>query len=241
MGSEAMNPLSTTHLNDEQLMDAYYGEFNASGHLTLCDECRGRFDRLRDVLDSLRELPIPECDAGYGSAVWTTLLPKLPKDRPRRWWFQWWSLGPAFAVLLVIAFVTGRLTERISGTHGISERARERVLLISLSDYLEQSQIVLANVENAAPGTSDLAGERDRAHELLGANRLLRQAADRLGDYADAALLDELERVLLDVANSPAHSSASDLEQLQQRIEREGLLFRVRITSTASRERGQKL
>jgi hypothetical protein len=236
-----MNRLPAAHLNDEQLTDAYYGEFDASGHLTVCDECRGRFDRLRDVLDSFNEYPIPERDAGYGSAVWSKLLPQLPPDRPRRLWLRWWTLGPAFAALLVIAFVTGRLTERNSNAHGISEKARERVLLISLSDYLEQSQIVLANVENAAPGTADVAGERDRAHELLGANRLLRQAAERLGDFADAALLDELERVLLDVANSPVRSSPAELEQIQQRIEGEGLLFRVRITSTASRERGQKL
>jgi hypothetical protein len=75
----------------------------------------------------------------------------------------------------------------------------------------------------------------------LGANRLLRQTAARLGDYADAALLDELERVLLDVANSPLHSSPAEVERVQQRIEQQGLLFRVRVTSTASRERGQKL
>lgn len=148
---------------------------------------------------------------------------------------------PAFAALLVIAFVSGRLMERGSRPAGISDKARERVLLISLSDHLEQSQIVLANVANASPGSAGLSDERDRAHELLGANRLLRQAALRLNDFADAALLDELERVLLDVANSPIRSSPADLEQVQQRIEHEGLLFRVRVTSTASRERGQKL
>lgn len=236
-----MNRLSMTHLDDEQLMDAYYGELDASGHLTICDECRGRFDRLRDVLDSFHEYPIPERDAGYSSAVWSKLLPQLPKDRPQRWWFRWWTWTPALAALLILAFVAGRVTVRDNNIGGISEKARERVLLISLSDYLEQSQIVLANVENAAPGTADLNSERDRAHELLGANRLLRQAAERLGDYTDAALLDELERVLLDVANSPVRSSPAELEQIQQRIEREGLLFRVRITSTDSRERGQKL
>lgn len=238
-----MSEFPMKHLEEEQLVDAYYGEFDASGHLTACGECRGRFERLREVLDAFNEFPIPERDAGHGSEVWTRLLPKLPADRPQRWWHRWWILTPAFAAMLTLAFVTGRLIERGSGSHadGISEKARERVLLISLSDHLEQSQIVLANVANAAPGTADLADERDRAHELLGANRLLRQTAARLGDYADAALLDELERVLLDVANSPVHSSPADVERVQQRIEQEGLLFRVRVTSTASREKGQKL
>ena len=68
-------------------------------------------------------------------------------------WLRWWMLTPAFAALLTIAFVAGRLTERSSQASGISEKARERVLLMSLSDHLEQSQIVLANVANADPGS----------------------------------------------------------------------------------------
>lgn len=241
MGGETMNHVSVPHLTDEQLMNAYYGEGDASGHLTACDECRGRFDRLREVLDSFNQFPVPQRDANYGAAVWSKLLTKLPPDRPQRWWLRWWTLTPALVTLLVMAFLGGRLWERSSHAYGITQKARERVLLISLSDHLEQSQIVLANVANAAPGTTDLADERDRAHELLGANRLLRQAAARSGDFADAALLDELEHVLLDVANSPIRSSAADLERLQRQIENEGLLFKVRVTSRASRERGEKL
>jgi hypothetical protein len=229
------------HLSEEQLLDAYYGEFDASGHLTACDECRVEFERLKEVLDTFREYRGPQRNAGHAGEVWTRLLPKLPQDRPGRLWLRWWALTPVLAALLTITFVTGRWTERHSHTSAISEKARERVLLISLSDHLEQSQIVLANVANADFGTPDLADERDRAHELLGANRLLRQTAVRLGDLTDAALLDELERVLLDVANSPVHSSPGDLERIQQRIEAEGLLFRVRITSTVSREKGQTL
>ncbi len=69
----------------------------------------------------------------------------------------------------------------------------------------------------------------------------LRQTAARAGDASQAALLDELERVLLDIANSPSNISSGDLETLQRRIESEGLLFKVRITSTDVREKGQKL
>jgi hypothetical protein len=142
--------------------------------------------------------------------------------------------------LLVAAFLGGRLAER-TAPNGISQQSRERVLLMSLSDHLERAQIVLANVANASPDAADLGDERDRAHELLGANRLLRQSAERLGDVTDASLLDELERVLLSVANSPNRLSLVDLERTQQQIEREGLLFRVRVTSAASRERGERL
>ena len=65
---------------------------------------------------------------------------------------------------------------------------------MSLGDHFAQAQIVLANLAHAGAGDSNIPDERDRAHELLGANRLLRQTATRLGDTADAALLGELER-----------------------------------------------
>ena len=234
------------HLDDEQLTDAYYGDLDVSEHLALCEECLGRMNRLRDVLDSFNLYPIPRRDAAHGAAVWNSLQKKLPPDRAEKWWLRWWILTPACAVLLSVVFVTGRMTERVHlaatpQATGISEKARERVLLLSLSDHLEQSQIVLSNVENARPGSPDLRYERDRAHELIGANRLLRQAATRLGDLSDAALLDELERVLLDFANSSDGLSPSNVAHTQQQIEQRGLLFKVRVSSVASRERGERL
>ena len=72
-------------------------------------------------------------------------------------------------------------------------------------------------------------------------NRLLRETASHMGDAADATLLDELGRVLLDIANSPAAPPADDLQAIQQRIEDEGLLFKVRITGADARQKGQKL
>jgi hypothetical protein len=55
------------------------------------------------------------------------------------------------------------------------------------------------------------------------------------------ALLDELERVLLDVANGPSTLSPGDLEALRQRLDRSGLLFKVRVVSSNVLEKGQKL
>jgi hypothetical protein len=238
------------HLSDEQLTEAYYGEFDASEHLTVCERCRTEFERLRDVLDAFGQYPIPQRGPEHGQDVWKRLLLQLPPEPRRRvrlspFWrkqlsVRAWLLAPALAALLTLVFWTGRLTDR-SHTVPTADKMRERVLLMSLGDHLAQSQIVLANVANASAGDADLLDERDRAHELLGANRLLRQTAARLGDTADAALLEELERVLLDVANSPDRLSASELERTQRRIGQEGLLFKVRVGSIATRERGEKL
>jgi hypothetical protein len=61
------------------------------------------------------------------------------------------------------------------------------------------------------------------------------------GDAVHAALLEDLERVLLDIANSPSEISPNNLVALQQRIEDQSLLFKVRITSADARRKGQLL
>jgi hypothetical protein len=228
------------HLSEEQLVDAYYGQMaeNESRHLAECEECRALFEQQREVLDGVRQYPVPERGPGYGGEVWTKLLPQLPQPE-RKQHRIWWFLAPAFASLLVFAFVMGRWTKEKPALEmaSIPERSQERVLLLSLSEHLERSQIVLAEVENGG----GLTEERDRARELVGANRLLRQSAERLGDRQDAAVLEDLEHVLLEVANAPDTPSKQDTARVQQRIAENELLFKVRITSTDARERGLRL
>ncbi len=232
------------HLAEEQLVDGYYGALHpeARRHLDQCEECRLQLGRMKETLDAVRDCPAPERGDDYGREVWGRLLPQLPVRKPRRVSFglRWWTVSPAVVALIVIAFVAGIWTEQRRQL-GFTAAARERVLLIALSDHLERSQILLTELVNAAPADADLVSERDRARDLIEKNRLLRQTALRAGDAGYAALLDDLERVLLDVANSPANLSAQDLETLQHRIESEGLLFKVRITSTDAREKEQKL
>jgi len=230
------------HLSEEQLVDAYYdrsGKMRA--HLNECPECRAAYERLEEQLDGMRDYGAPARGSSYGSEVWTRLLPHLPPAPKQRAGWRWWRVAPVLATLLVVAFVAGMLTQRRTQEAGNSERARERLLLMAMSRHLERSQIMLSEIANGNPRSIDLPEERERARDLLNDNRLLRQTAARSGDAVDASLLEELERVLLDVANSPADITPRDFEALQSRIDNEGLLFKVRITSSDVRFRGQKL
>ena len=111
-----------------------------------------------------------------------------------------------------------------------------------MGDHLDRSQIVLAELANAPEsGKTDISSEQQLASRLIGENRLLRQTAQYSGDASDAALLDQLERVLLDIAHSPTQVSSGELKDLQDRIESQGLLFKVRIVGAADRQKGLKL
>jgi hypothetical protein len=54
-------------------------------------------------------------------------------------------------------------------------------------------------------------------------------------------VLDDLERVLVAVANGPASESAGDLDALKARIQSNDLLFKIRVMSANTLQEGRKL
>jgi hypothetical protein len=79
------------------------------------------------------------------------------------------------------------------------------------------------------PGEVDISGGRQRAIELVNANRLYRSTAQKVGDVSIVTLLDELERVLLQVGHQPSRLTARDLKEIQDSIQSQGILFKVRV------------
>ena len=232
-----------THLEDSQLVEAYYGEQDSSTrtHLAECEQCRAEFERLKDSLASLSEYPAPARDETYGAEVWARLAPQLPPARPRAQRMRsWLILAPAAAALIAIAFVGGMLTQQRRQTV-LPAKVRERVLLMAISAHLDRSQIVFAELLHADTAGADFANERERARDLVSENRLLRESASRAGDQVDANLLGELEPVLIEIANSPSTLRPAELRSMQQRVEEGGWLFKVRVSGEDTREKGQRL
>ena len=71
----------------------------------------------------------------------------------------------------------------------------------------------------------------------MAANRLYRQTAASTGDAAMASVLDDLERVLVDVAAGPKTVSQEDLDRCGAASMSKELLFKVRVVSSQVRER----
>jgi hypothetical protein len=226
------------HLAEEELLELFYDEAEpqARGHLQECAECQKSFSQLRDSLEALREYPVPERSGFYGTEVWDRLAPALKSAQRGR---RIWLLAPALAAMLIIAFAAGMLIEHNQSVR--LERTRNRVLLMAVSEHLERSQVLLTELLHANPADFDADSEREQARALVNENRLLRQSALQLGRTPQAAVLDDLERVLLSVANAPQDAPAKQAKLLQERIEEDGLLWKVRVAGSNAREKGQKL
>jgi hypothetical protein len=190
----------------------------------------------------------PERGDQYGLEVWQRIRHKLPEQHAP-WWMAWlrWdrlALAGAAAVLVLAAFVAGRVSPRPSGVASrpasgaatADTAARDRVLLTSVADHLDRSERVLTDIMNASD-RSDISVEQGWADDLLATSRLYRQDAEVAGEQSVAAVLDDLERSLLEIVHSPSPISAADLEQIRRRIDAAALLFKVRVMSDELRRR----
>ena len=232
------------HVSEEQLVLLYYGESSDAAvvdeHLTNCEACRVEYRALQLILNTVDSAPVPERGPEYGSEVWQRISKRLPARRKRSI-AQWWIWAPAMTALLVVAFLAGRLTFKPNGAELAKNKGiRERILLVAVGDHLERSQMVLAELTNATEGKGklDISDERQAAEELLDDNRLYRQTAHKTGDATVANVLDDLERVLIEIAHSPSEISNEQLDDLRQQIASKGLLFKVRVLGSRVRDEG---
>jgi len=254
------------HPNEEELI-AYHGGEPAkreaiATHVADCPECRAELSRIDAVLAALSSLPVPDPGADYGARVWQKIAPRLPERPPVRWWqfdssslaagWRAWleprriaALG-AVAAIAIVAFVAGRATKHPPTGQEVvtadASKIRERVLVMAVGEHLGRSEMMLIELGNTEPENSkqkevNISSERRRAEDLVQENRLYRQTALEQGDTALAGVLDELERVLLDVAHSPGEVTPAQLDEIQQRIAARGILFKVRVVGKELQQR----
>jgi len=244
------------HVSEQDLILHFYGESEDDGierHLASCQACRDEFARLRDMLRLVDTDEVPDPGPGFERQVWARLEPHLAPRRTS--WFAWlaparmpWVYAAGVASLLVVAFLAGRFTTPSPAPAAPSVAAApqpdatERVLILAVGDHLDRSQMVLIELLNAdlSSPVVNISDEQSRARDLVAANRLYRQTAAQAGDGTTGDVLDELGRVLIEIANTPEDASKAQIEALRDRIAARGLLFRVRVVNSEIRERERR-
>jgi predicted anti-sigma-YlaC factor YlaD len=227
------------HLSEEQIVLHFYGdaepEEDVRRHLAECSACREEFERIQELLRGIEPLEVPEPPAVFEDKTWLNVRDRLPERRGLGLWLlrpPKWALAGVMAVLLAAAFMAGRFWPK----QGPSDSAKnnvanpQRVILVAVGGHLERSQMLLVELMNAGgKGPLDLSTEQQQARDLLDANHLYRLSAQRAGDRQVAHLLDDLGRVLAEIANAPAEASPDDLRQIRSQIQSDNLLFKVRV------------
>jgi len=233
------------HASDKRLVEIYYGGDKgvAEDHVASCESCRMRYHSLKAVLDSVEAAPAFEPGPEWEERMWLRLTPLLERGGRRgRFPFRLllsgvaagfnWRVALAMAAMLIAGFMAGRYRPH-SGADSqepVAESSRQAVRLAALSDHLDRSEFVLMELLNTNAGPeADISLQQRWAGDLLAGNRLLRQAAEADGDLITAAVLDDLERILLEVVHEPSTLDAAELDALRRRVESGEMLFRVRL------------
>lgn len=259
--------MSERHVHEDDLTLLHYDELaaadrrEAEAHLETCAACRARQAELAQVLALVDDSDVPEPAVGFESQVWRRLQPALRAERRAgrvglaarigAWLtppaMGRWAVAGGVAALVVAAFVAGRAWPTApagpeappSAAVSVGE-LRERVLLSALGDHFDRTEAMLVELVGTPRGDRvSIAGEQQRAADLLAATRLYRRAAVEANDTNVADVLESLQRILVEVTGSPSELSAYELQALQTRIETQELLFKLRIASSAVRNREQ--
>ncbi|HEY8551097.1 MAG TPA: hypothetical protein VIL35_14165 [Vicinamibacterales bacterium] len=227
------------HIELPELVLLHSGELRdpaLEAHVTQCAACRAELEAVVRVLSTFDARHTPDPGPEYGAAVWQAIAPRLD-TAPRRFSFwrlpavaSWWvpqaAFASAVALLLVIGFANlpdgtlqpeeGRATTATAAPDG----ARDQILMAAVNDHLERASLMLTELNNAEE-PDEVQEALYSADDLASANRLYRQAAVLAGDRRTAALLEDLERMLVEVAHTraPQDSDPIDPDDLRARLD----------------------
>lgn len=239
-------------ISDDELVLYFFGESARNEEIALALQndpaMASRYSEIVSVLGAVEKDAAPERPTGYETQVWQRLQWKLrDAAAPEPWWRRWFAVrflvpAGALAALVVLAFVIGRWGPGAPPNGAIASDVRERILLVDVGQHLGEAEMVLVEVLNAESDSAELESVRDRAGELLAGNRVYRQATTQSDTSPEmATVLDELDRMLMELRNSPEGDASGTVEQLQKTLQSNGTLFKVRVLRTQMENKARAL
>ncbi|HSE33460.1 MAG TPA: zf-HC2 domain-containing protein [Pyrinomonadaceae bacterium] len=115
-----------------------------------------------------------------------------------------------------------------------SEKAGDMQALTAM--HLQKSELLLRafrNVRTSEAGRpAEIDYERKLAQQLIVRNMMLKREADVSGDIQVSSLLENLEPILLDIANLPKDAGTDEIRVINERVERKNIVALLQVNST---------
>ncbi len=233
-----------------------------SDHLERCIQCRAACDAVRDTLQIL---PATDTDPAstLPRAFWLEVLQEVehritphPASVPPSGRLEAWLrarhapgrrlvLGFASLVLVAVSALITWQVLRHDAPSQLAETQAERQDTVQtagaspdlrLQQYLQKSRILLTGVTHLPVRDDipvDFSIERRASRELVSESRFLKQ---RFYDDRSVRLIDDMQKVLIELANADEHVPSTNLALVREGIERENLLFRLRIAESVNKQ-----
>ncbi len=228
------------------------GHDEVQRHLAGCASCRRELDGLRRTLSHFPEVrpdPAADCPPEFWQELIEAVDHRLPPPSVRIPWSVRFAaiiqditgpaLRPSLALgavfLLAVSIVaTWQLFRHEPSPAAVQMAApaaiRPRPADIRVQNYLRKSRILLVGIANmpaAQDAQLNLKPEREASRALVREARYLLQQDI---DPGSERVIEDMEKVLIELSNIREQSEIPELEIIRGGIERENLLFKIRIT-----------
>lgn len=119
----------------------------------------------------------------------------------------------------------------------IPERVRSADAETMTAMHFEKSETLLRSFRNIRlnekSSAAEVSYERTRAKQLVFQNMMLRREAEASGDVQISSVLENLEPILLDIANLPDKADQDTVRVIRERMERKNIVALLQVNSTA--------
>lgn len=228
------------------------GQFQA--HIDSCPDCRTMYEDLRSVATTMSRRTVPMPTRAEWTSFWNTLEASLrtPKERRRPSLVDVlarvvrvrpaWTYSLAAVTLIAFGVTIGLLMSRMPASPGLESElsSAQRILLNEKAlNYLERSKVLLLGIVNGGQ-TLAAAGGLQKEQEM--SRMLVSEAAALRNELTDAdhrrmvQLINDLEVVLLQIANLEEQKDFPALEIVRNGVERRGILLKINLEQMRPQE-----
>jgi len=220
-------------------------------HLEVCPECRAEYERIRAVIDGLRD---PQLFSPAEDVNWQMLPDRIAaragSAATRRRWIpthfaaRGWALSMAATLALacgLIWFVQQRAPVREqtaaapagSGNEAFLARIQAAYAREVTVEYLAECQNLMVNLLrpdfHCEGDRYDVSLEVVRAQQLLQRKRILEPELRRPEVARAKALCDEIENLLVNLSLAESCARPEEIQRMERFIERERILLRINL------------
>lgn len=238
----------------ELIADALYDALDVSqqlplqSHLEKCADCRRLHAEMREAIDALKAQDvssglyddIPERVAL--DTLWENLQPELnridaeryralPRQRTQRMIGMSLALAASLALLIAILPLLSR-NDVVA-----PEPVANALISPELMDYLTRAEVMLLLVANAeTQNVSAVPIRQTFARDLALEANVLNTNMQRTINSGQSQLLQDIEFLLLQIANLDSSNMEQGVQLLQQYLEENSVLFKIRLLEMRSQD-----